>query len=292
MAIDRYFTFFPITEYNSQKAVDITKKAVLKNNILKNPYLFYPYEISDNERADQFANRYYEDQYKAWIVYLSNNIIDPYYEWYLSQDEFLRFIAKKYGSVNLAVAKIKHYINNWENTENISISRYNVLPPTLKKYWTADYQNSPNIMSYKRKQSLETLNTNSVRAYAVANNSFIKDEIVNVVFNNNNRGKGQVVSNINNVLYIQHTSGVTLANNSVPITSNSYVYGEESLINVAFTSSTNIVDNLLPEEVVYWTPVTYFEYESTKNEYNKTIKILDKAYSKTISLALEEKMKE
>ena len=71
MSQDKYFNNFPIITYNSKPAVDITKRVVMLNYALKNPYLFYPYEIIANERPDQFSNRYYEDQYKSWILYLS-----------------------------------------------------------------------------------------------------------------------------------------------------------------------------------------------------------------------------
>lgn len=299
MAIDRYFTSFPITTYNSKPAVDITRRVVMLNNVLKNPYLFYPYEITANERADQFSNRYYEDQYKSWILYLSNGIVDPYYEWYLTHDEFTYFIAKKYGSADLASEKTKHYICNWENSDNISISRYDSLPATLKKYWTPDYQNSNKIMSYKRKEINQILNTNSIRAYTVSNTSFINDEIVNIVFDEAHTGKGQVLSIIDSKIYVQHTSGFTLEQTlvtqngieTIEITGSSYIYGQESQVNTAFTSAVSITDNLLPEEEVYWTPLTYYDYEVNKNEYNKTLKVLDKSYSKQVADNLKDILK-
>lgn len=291
MAVDRYFRSFPLVNYNSKPAVDITKRIVMLNNVLKNPYLFYPYEITANERADQFSNRYYEDQYKSWILYLSNGIVDPYYEWYLTHDEFTYFIAKKYGSADLAFEKIKHYICNWENSDNISISRYDSLPATLKKYWTPDYQNSNKIMSYKRKEINQILNTNSIRCYSVSNTSFINDEIVNIVFDNNNTGKGQILSTFDTKIYIQHTSGVTLESDEISITGGSYIYGQESKVNTSFTSATSIANNLLPEEEVYWTPLTYYDYELNVNEFNKTIKVLDKAYSKQVADNLKDILK-
>ena len=288
---DRYFNNFPIIEYNSKPAIDITKRVVMLNYVLKNPFLFYPYEISENERADQLSNRYYDDQYKSWILYYSNNMVDPYYEWHLSEQELENFIIKKYGSTELALNKIKHYICNWENQDNISISRYDSLLPTLKKYWIPDYQNSNKIMSYKRKQINQILNTNSIRTYSVANTSFIKDEIVDIVFDTNNTGQGQILSTTDSKIYVQHTSGVTLENETVNIEENSYIYGQESTVNTVFTTATNIVDNLLPEEQVYWTPMTYYEYENAKNAYNKTLKILDKAYSKQVADNLKEVLK-
>ena len=47
---------------------------------------------------------------------------------------------------------------------------------------------------------------------------------------------------------------------------------------MVFTESTKIVDNIPLVEVPYWSPVTYFDYETTRNEYNKSILVLDNKY--------------
>jgi hypothetical protein len=91
----RYFDKFPIITYSNTEVVDITRRVTMLDKTIQNPYVFYPYEIDSNERADQLSARYYEDQFKSWMIYLSNKIVDPYYEWYLSEDEFVNFIIKK-----------------------------------------------------------------------------------------------------------------------------------------------------------------------------------------------------
>jgi hypothetical protein len=284
MSEDRYFINFPVINYNSVNAVNITERVVFLNSALRNPYLFYPYDITDDERADQFANRYYGDSYKSWVLYLGNKIIDPYYQWYMNNDDFNQYIIKKYGNIILAQTKTKYYENNWYSSSNISVNDYDALPYTLLKYWEPIFGNYNNIIGYKRKQLAQTVTTNSIRSYNVSNTSFNVDEICNMVFDNTHIGQGQILSiNSNtNMVYIQHTSGTTLSNTSVFITANSYIYGQESNVNTAFTTASNVIDNLLPEEVLYWTPVSYYDYESSKNEYNKSIVVLDNSYAASV----------
>jgi hypothetical protein len=271
MSQDRYFEKFPIITYNQNNAVDITKRIVFLNYVLKNPYLFYPYEIDSNERPDQFSYRYYEDQYKSWAVYLSNEIVDPYYEWYLDDKTFNEFIKKKYGNIDLYTVKIKHYENNWENANPITPSAYNSLLPTLKRYWEADYQGSNNIIQYKRKQSAQILNTNKMVQYVVDDSSnFIKDEIFVLT-----QCQCQIYSIIGNIIYLQHITGT--------ITGNLTITGKESGAVANIISSSLIQDNLAVEEEIYWSPVSYYQYELNKNAYNKTIKVLDKSYAKQIA---------
>ena len=296
MAQSRYFTNFPTITYQGTQALDITERVVFLNNALKNPYLFYPYNIADDERADQFCNRYYKDSYKSWILYLSNQITDPYYEWYISQETFNEFLNVKYKSVNvdcpiqgyqLAQQKVKNYENNWYSSQNISVSQYNSLPATVLKYWQPIYGFNNAVIAYERTKNSITINTNGIRSYYVSNTNFIKDEVCNVVFSDSSSGSGQVLSVIKNTLYLQHVSGSTVSNTNL----GGYIYGQESSVNTIFSNSSLIVDNLLPEEVTYWSPVYCYDYENAKNEYNNTIKVLDSAYSANVANGLKALLK-
>lgn len=292
MPIDKYFDKFPIINYSNTEIVDITKRVSILDSVSVNPYAFYPYDISDHERADQISSRYYQDSYKSWIIYLSNKIVDPYNEWYMSNREFEEFLIKKYDSTTNAYDKIKFYRNDWINGENISVSRYDSLTPKLKNYWEPVYSFGTTISSYKRKEVDWTINTNKIVSYVVSNNAFINNEICNIVFNSKYSGKGQILSVSDNVIYVQHTIGTTVSNSTVTITSNSYIYGNESNVNSSFSNSTLIVANLADEEEVYWRPITYFDYENEKNEFNKTIRVIDNRFTDKIVQNFETIMEE
>jgi len=291
MPIDRYFDKFPKITYSNTQIVDITKRVVALEPMDKNPYVYYPYELNSNERADQLSTRYYEDPYKSWIIYLTNKIVDPYYEWYMYDRQFLDFVVNKYGSYENAVEKITYYRNNWEESENITISSFNALLPILKKYWQPNYYFNT-INSYSRKQINLTYNTNKIVSYETSNTSFTNNEICTIIFNNNNTGRGQILSTSNNKIFIQHTSGVTLSNSTVAITTNSYIYGLESKVNTSFTSSNLVVQNISDEEEVYYKAVSYIDYETEKNEFNKTLRVLDNRVSNKVVTRFKELMTE
>jgi hypothetical protein len=264
---------------------------VLLSKVSANPYVYYPYEIVEEERADQFSARYYEDSYQSWVLYITNNITDPYYEWYLSEQQLVELCDKKYGSYFLADQKTKFYRNDWEGKGNIDVSAYNALTVGMKKYWEPVYGSGSNVVAYKRKENEWTINTNKITSYSVSNTSFVTDEICNIVFNNNYSGTGQVQSVNGNTLFVQHLSGTFLSNSSVAITGSSYIYGEESGVNTAFSSTTLVANNIPSDEENYWAPVTYYDYEREKNEFNKTIRVLEKNFSQQISDNLKDLMK-
>ena len=273
---DKYFDKFPLITYSNNTVVDITRRVTLLDKVSRNPYVFYPYDIEDNERPDQLSARYYDDAYKSWIVYLGNKITDPYYEWYLNNDELNELTEKKYGSIYDAQQKIKFYRNNWENQESISVSAYNALPIDRKKYWNPEYGSGSTVISYKRKEIDWTVSTNKIISYTVANTSFTENEIVEVKIESGTIGKGQFVKASNTEIYLQHVSGNYVDNESLLLNVNSYVYGTESGVNTSISEITTIVTNIPDSEAIYWNPITYYNYEVEKNEYNKSIRIIDK----------------
>jgi hypothetical protein len=85
MASETYFKNFNTIQYGNNSVVDITERVVVLNNVQKNPYVYYPLDITDGARPDQISNQNYNDPFASWVLYLSNDIVDPYYECYLKQ---------------------------------------------------------------------------------------------------------------------------------------------------------------------------------------------------------------
>lgn len=279
MSTDRYFDKFPIISYSNNLVRDITRRVTLLDRVSRNPYVFYPYDIVSDERAEQFSARYYKDAYKSWILYLGNKISDPYYEWYLTEREFLEFIELKYGSIYDSQQKIKYYKNNWENQETLTVSGYNALEAGMKKYWNPNYAMGSSILSYSRKEIDWQASTNRVMSYAVSDTSFIKDEIVNIYLDGTSLGKGQIAKAVSNTIYVQHVSGYYQESDTITINSNGYIYGTESKVNTAVTDSTTIITNIPDNELNYWKAYTYYDYEFEKNEFNRSLRIIDSDYA-------------
>jgi hypothetical protein len=290
--MEKYFDKFPKIQYSNNEVVDITKRATLLDKVYNNPLAYYPYAISSEERADQLSERYYKDSYQSWLIYFANKIIDPYYEWYLHEREFNDYIVKKYGSYFRSQQKIKHYKNNWSFEESLTVSGYDALATNQQKYWQPVYGYSNSVVSYKRKELDWVINTNKIVSYDVENSDgFLKEEICFIVFDNTYSGKGQISFSSNNVLCLKNISGTFIDGGDVSISGSSYIYGTESETNTVFTTSTLIVNNIQPEEEVYWRPISYFEYEADKNDFNKTVQIIDNSLAQIASDNLKDLMK-
>jgi hypothetical protein len=288
---EKYFSKFPLTQYANNIVVNIIERAKLTNSVINNPYIYYNYEIKEGERPDQIADFYYNDQYMDWLLYLSNQIVDPYYEWYLPEDTFNSYLVKKYNlGTNINISKLKnkvyYYKNNWYNESRITVSDYNALPYNHHRYWQEVYNDFGNIVSYTRKRNDWTIKTNNIISYTYLNeipNNFIVNEIVSVHYSNTHVGKGQVASSNSSHVVLQHLSGYVFFSSGY---SSPYVYGTESGANVVFNAATSLANNIVVGEEIYWDPISIYDYERIQNESKKSIKVLDRGLSMQVSESL------
>ena len=93
----RYFEKFPTIEYQGVKVKDITRRNTFTKEVTNNPLLYMPYTVKEGERAQDIAEWYYGSVDYEWIVYMANNITDPYHQWPKSNHEFNLFLIDKYG---------------------------------------------------------------------------------------------------------------------------------------------------------------------------------------------------
>lgn len=100
---DKYFKNFPIVQYGKHDLRNIILKAKLARNLLDKFDNFYPYTIKEGERITEVSFNYYGSIDYVWLVMTSNDYIDPYYDWPLTQSEFEQYIIKKYGSAETAL---------------------------------------------------------------------------------------------------------------------------------------------------------------------------------------------
>ncbi len=91
-----YFDKFPEISYNNVLVKDITRRVKFLKESLDNPYAFLPYTVKEGERAEDIAYHYYGDANYAWLVYLANDIIDPYNEWPMDEHTFNEYLISKY----------------------------------------------------------------------------------------------------------------------------------------------------------------------------------------------------
>lgn len=112
----KYFQDFPVIRYEGRKVRDISRRASFMRAVSNNPYLYYSYTVTDGQRAEDVALEYYGSVDYVWLVYMANNIIDPYYEWPMDAATFNDYLVDKYTAES---GEIGEDVIDW--TKNVNI---------------------------------------------------------------------------------------------------------------------------------------------------------------------------
>ena len=123
-----FFDKFPLLRYDISKdgnrklAVDILKRVVFRNEVRNQGKLFRNYTIKDGETPEQVAYSLYGECELHWILLLMNEIIDPYFEWPMSESQLNDYVTKKYPgqAIYLGNSEGLHFTKN----EEVFVSDY------------------------------------------------------------------------------------------------------------------------------------------------------------------------
>ena len=108
-----YFSNFPLMAYDIKgdkgyKLVpDILRRVKLRANIRNGMFMFDNYDVKEGETPEIVAFKWFGDAEYHWVILMTNNITDRYYEWPLTQPQFQTHLEDKYGVGNIDA--VHHY---------------------------------------------------------------------------------------------------------------------------------------------------------------------------------------
>ena len=76
---------------------DILRRVKLRANIKNGMFLFDNYDVKEGETPETVAYRWFGDSELHWVILMTNNITDRYYQWPLTQPQFQAHLEDKYG---------------------------------------------------------------------------------------------------------------------------------------------------------------------------------------------------
>jgi|TARA_Y100000034_G_scaffold98667_1_gene120972 hypothetical protein len=108
-----YFMQFPFMGYDIKgdgtykMLPDILRRVKLRANIRNGMFMFDNYDIQEGETPEIIAFKWFGDTEFHWVVLMTNNITDRYYQWPLTQPQFQTHLEDKYGVGNIDA--VHHY---------------------------------------------------------------------------------------------------------------------------------------------------------------------------------------
>ena len=118
-----FFSQYPKLLYKGIIATDILARVALRANYATKVQLYYEYDLQEGDTPEIVASKYYGDPEKFWIIMFMNEIVDPIFDFPLSQQNFTAYLDQKYKTLGAAVGMIGSvYAQATTNTDPLGYS--------------------------------------------------------------------------------------------------------------------------------------------------------------------------
>lgn len=111
----------------SKTAINITQRAKIIKYVKQYRTEFQRYLLKDGERPDTLAHRLYDNPYTHWVIYLVNDIFNPYLDWSMSQYDLNEYIDEIYPGSSVFVPDVWKPRETDESTTGDLVYVYDVL---------------------------------------------------------------------------------------------------------------------------------------------------------------------
>jgi len=106
-----YFNKFPLITYDMKGdrvrklLPDILRRVKLRATIKSGGMLFDKYDVKEGEKPEDVAFKWFGDAELHWVILMTNNVTDRYYDWPMNQAQFAEYLDDKYSNPDA----IHHY---------------------------------------------------------------------------------------------------------------------------------------------------------------------------------------
>jgi hypothetical protein len=135
------YDIFGTRDGSYQVATNVFVRAKILDTVKATTASYYDYNVQDGDTPEMLADKYYGDPELHWVILYMNDIVDPFYDWPLDYNKFIKYVQNKYGSIATAQTQVHHYekiIERYDSgsqvtttsTVIIDLEAYNSLPDT------------------------------------------------------------------------------------------------------------------------------------------------------------------
>jgi len=118
--MSKYFENFPVIEYSLDQGIssfamtDFFRRVKADVNSILGSSAYYEYELTDGETPEIVAHKLYGDPNLHWVILITNETLDPRFEWVQTQAALTAYVKDKYGADKINAAH--HYENSSGDT--------------------------------------------------------------------------------------------------------------------------------------------------------------------------------
>ena len=285
----RYFQPFPKLLYstslgtkNFKLVPNIIAKTKFLNGIKENTDLYYRYSVKDGETAEHISQKIYGSPHKHWIVLISNDIVDPQYDWVMDTRSFNRYINQKYSSYTFSLDNPTNYTPNVFTTGEIVYQGGTRIDSSSAEAKVLSYDANTRTLICNFVTEVFANNTVITGSSSNASNKIINTTINDDGFfwaSNTTSHFKVVETSINNFDNIKTTNEYIVSSQQYNFETNLIV---DRNTNISYSNSYTLVDGTTNTVETTVSPVSYYDHEFAINEKKRSIVIIKPQYISTI----------
>ena len=116
-----YFSQFEKGDYdlkgdgNEKLVTDLMTRVKVREKIIDEASLYDKYDVPSGERPEDTAFKHFGSAQYHWVILMTNNITDAFYDWPMSEQNFETFLQEKYTNPGA--------IHHYEVTQSSGITK-------------------------------------------------------------------------------------------------------------------------------------------------------------------------
>lgn len=274
----KYFDKFPLVDYNGTPAKNILSKVDFTEQTKRDIYSSFDYVLEETgTRGDLLSFAYYNSSQYDWLVYLTNGVIDPYYDFHMTEQNFDSYIEKKYLTIQNARETILFYRNNWAPDQSIIPDNvYEAMTMEIKKYYKPVLNNTNQIVGYSRRQDDWIKSTNKMVQLDITGDTSVYPSEFRI--SQESTGAEATIAKVDtDKLIVKHVTG-------------EFEPGQLD-DRLTITNVIPLVQIIPDEEASFWAPVSAYDYEIEKNSLKRYISLIKSSYLPDVDKLLTQLLK-
>lgn len=285
----RYFQSFPKLLYSTSLGIqnyklvpNIIAKTKFLDSIKENTDVYYRYSVKDGETAEHIAEKIYGNAHKHWIILISNDIVDPQYDWVMDSRSFNRYINQKYSSYTFSLDNPNNYTPNVFTTGEVVYQGGDRVDSSSAEAKVISYDANAKTLICNFTTEVFANNSNIRGSSSNASNKIINTTINNDGFfwaSNTTSHYKVVETSINNFDNIKTTREYVVSPLQYNFETNLIV---DRNINTSYSNSYSLVDGTTNTVETTVSPVSYYDYELNLNEKKRSIILIKNEYVSVI----------
>jgi hypothetical protein len=274
-----YFKNFPQIAYTLDQDAQSFKivpnmlaKVRFNQAVIDNSSLYFQYDVKDGERPEDIAYRVYKDPTKHWVILIANEVLDPQYDWVLSQTNFEKYINTKYSSLTINLNPTETYTGNYQVSE-IAYQGGNSVDQSSVEATVVSYNSTSKSLILKFANSTLATNVNITGVTSAQTHN-----VISVAYNNDGYNwASNTTSHFKVTERSTNSYDRTINTKTYKVSAKDYNHFSDSVFNrntnVTTTDSYTLNDGSVLGVEKTVSPMSYYDYENELNEAKRKIKL-------------------